>query len=170
MVGGVVAQGVGIREVNNFKGVIMKKSEVEEIIEEARERPQLKVLTGGRDGGSDFKNPNWLYDLPVGSAFIVQDKQANTIREDRYFGLQQLILAHRSPNKRGVLLLDNLNGQNKVFYVESMRFCSRWECIDILHFGDGRDLFKMGVEDTEEQEQEAPEGDTEDGNSERPVQ
>ena len=145
----------------------MKKSEVEEIIEEERERPQLKVITGGRDGGFDWKNPDWLYDLPVGSAFLVQDKQTTGTREDRYFSLQQLIIAHRSPNKKGVLLLDNLNGQNKVFYVESMRFCSRWDCIDILHFGDGKDLFKMGVE--EEQTEEAPKGD-EDGNSERPVQ
>jgi len=144
----------------------MKKTEVEEIIEEAAAKPQLKVIAGGKDGGFDWKNPNWLYDLPVGSAFIVQDKQASNSRDDRYFSLQQLIIAHRSPNKRGVLLLDNLNGQSKVFYVDSMRFCSRWDCVDILHFGDGKDLFKMAVE---EETEEAPKGD-EDGNSERPVQ
>ena len=145
----------------------MKKTEVEEIIEEAAAKPpQLKLITGGKDGGWDYKNPNWLADLPVGSAFLVQDKQSPNSREDRYFSLQQLILAHRSPNGRGVLMLDNLNGQSKVFYCESMRFCSRWDCIDILHFGDGKDLFKM---DVETEQTEAPEGDT-DGNSERPVQ
>ena len=129
-----------------------------------------QVIIGGKDGGGDgFGNgPDWLRDLPVGSVFFAQDKQAVNSREDKYFAIQgPFMVSYRTPNGRGtVMALESPTGQQAMISVDSLRFSSRYSCFDILNFGDGKPLTK----DQFNNEEETPtEGDTEDG-SERPVQ
>lgn len=124
-----------------------------------------RLITGGKDGdGEKFGGPNWLRELPVGSVFYIQDKQANSVRDDKFFNLMQLMVLHKSPNKEAVLLINALNEQQPPWPVHSANFSTRWRCVDVLHFGDGKTIVKV-VPNTE-----APEGDTEDGNREGTVQ
>ena len=128
--------------------------------------PKLKLITGGKDGGEFGSNgPDWLRDLPVGSAFFAQDKQNQNNRDDKYFSLAgPFSIAYRTPNERGVgLVVERAQGTQALIPVDSLRFCTRYSLFDILNFGDGKPITK------DELVTEEPEGDT-NGNSEGTLQ
>ena len=109
---------------------------MEQMEEKPEKAPTLRIVTGGRGGGTT--NVNWLMSLPEETVFLCKDKEATGIVCFAYQVVMRL--------RKAVLLREALGEGSTYFWFDSMAFSQRMEFVELV-----KDMFNN-------KEEEQPDG------------
>jgi hypothetical protein len=104
----------------------------ERIIKEVTDTNNILTFPTAKTAAAakDPNDPNWLYPLPKGTKFLVQNKlQSND------FSLGEFRILNKKTDVPAVLLYSDLN-QEVQSWVDSRRFCRMWNLFTIVSMGE----------------------------------
>ncbi len=117
----------------------------------ASKQPKLSLIIGGKGGGSDAENPDWLSSLKINTVFLIQTKSGSEFVCGQY----QILM--KSPNGKAVFLYSGLVKEERL-WVLPMRFCNMYKLVDVIFEGDDvRGNFGNAPAPTDEEVEEAAE-------------